>query len=132
DAERRAKVRQILAAGGAKVSDDYFHAALVFQHGEAIADFRMAHELALKAAELDPTNKSAKRLAAAARDRELMNLGKPQLYGTQFRRLQSGVWELYQVDPTVTDEERAKWEVPPLDQAQKRVEALNAGSKSAH
>jgi hypothetical protein len=127
DDARRARVREILDQGGARVADDYYHAAMVFQHGHEVADYQLAHQLALKAAELDPGNRSARWLAAATKDRELMQLGKPQRYGTQFHRSGSGQFELYQVDPTVTDEERARWEVPPLAEAKKRAARLNQG-----
>jgi hypothetical protein len=118
-------VHQILDSGGAKTSDDYYSAAIVFQHGKTIADFQRSHLLALKAVELDPNNKRALWLAAASKDRELMNLGKPQLYGTQYRKV-DGRMKLYQVDPSVTDEERAKWNVPPLEEAKERAKAMTA------
>ncbi len=124
DAARRQRVKELLEAGEAKVSVDFYHAAMVFQHGEDVADYRRAHELASKAAELDPGNRRARWLAAASRDRELMKLGKPQLYGTQFRKV-DGAWELYQTDPSVTDEERARWNVPPLAEARARVIEMN-------
>jgi hypothetical protein len=54
-----------------------------------------------------------------------MTLGKPQRYGTQFKRDPGGPWYLYPVDPAVTDEERARWNVPPLAELKKRAEALN-------
>ena len=124
DVARRRRVTEILDGGGAHVSVDFFHAAMVFQHGEEVADYRRAHELAVRAAELDPRNRSARWLAAAAKDRELMKLGQPQLYGTQFRKV-GDVWELYQTDPTVTDDERARWNVPPIAEARRRAERMN-------
>ncbi len=124
DHARKARVAEILAAGGARTSDDYFSAAMVYQHGDSVEDFQRAHDLAAKAVELDPTNDTAKWLAAAAEDRYLMNLGKPQRYGTQFRKT-NGKWELYQVDPSVTDEERARWGVPPLAEAKRRADEMN-------
>jgi len=124
DAARRVRVREILADGGAKVALDYYHAAMVFQHGDKVTDYQMAHELALRAASLDSGDRQALWLAAAAKDRELMNLGKPQLYGTQFRKV-DGRWVLYEVNPTVTDAERAEWNVPPLAEARRRAEAMN-------
>lgn len=127
DKARQERVHQILAAGGARSADDYFHAAMVFQHGDTDEEIAKAHELSLKAAELDPGHPSARWLAAAAKDRLLMRQGKPQLYGTQFRKV-DGKWILHEVDPSVTDEERAKWDCPPLAEAKKRVEILNAGS----
>lgn len=78
DDERLARVKAILDAGGAKVSIDYFHAAMVFQHGHDLEDHQRAHDLALKAEELDPSDSTARWLAAATEDRLLMNQGRPQ------------------------------------------------------
>src|SRR5262249_26306337 len=79
DDARRAAVKRILAAGGVKVSADYFHAAMVLQHGDTSEDYDMAHKLAGRAAELDPNNGTAKWLSAAAKDRYLWRIGKPQI-----------------------------------------------------
>jgi tetratricopeptide (TPR) repeat protein len=125
DARRLARTREIVESGGLEASMDYFHAALIYQHSLALEDYRKAHELCLKAIDLDPTNKDAKWLAAASKDRELMTLGRPQLYGTQMTQ-RDGKWVVYTVDPTVTDEERARWNVPPLAELQRRAERMNA------
>jgi hypothetical protein len=125
DDARRAAVSRLLKKKQLKSSDDYLHAAMIFQHGPSVEDARTAHELSLRAVELDKDNREARWLAAAAKDRELMRLGKPQLYGTQFHKAGGGQWELYPVDPTVTDEERARWDVPPLAEARARAVALN-------
>lgn len=125
DTARQERVHQILAEGGARTGDDYYHAAMVFQHGDTNDEIAKAHELSLKAVELDPEHPSARWLAAASKDRLLMRQGKPQLYGTQFRKV-DGKWILYEVDPSVTDEERAKWDCPPLAIAKKRLEEMNA------
>ena len=114
DVAREARVREILASGGARIADDYYHAAMVLQHGEGAADFRLANELALKAVELEPGHRPARWLAAASKDRELMTLGKQQLYGTQFRAGKNGSMERYPVDPSVTNQERARWGVEPV------------------
>jgi hypothetical protein len=126
DAARQGRVKQILAEGGARTGDDYFYAAMVFQHGSTAEEIAKAHELSLKAVELDPEHPSARWLAAASKDRLLMRQGKPQLYGTQFTKV-DGKWVLYEVDPSITDEERVKWECPPLAEAKKRAETLNGG-----
>jgi hypothetical protein len=120
------RLREILDAGGARVSADYEHAAMLFQHGHDVEAYRTAHELALKAVQLDPSNKHARWLAAASKDRELMTLGTPQIYGTQFRSVEGGPWVLYPVDPSVTDDERANWNVPPLAESEKRAARMNA------
>lgn len=124
DAARRKRVGEIVEAGDLKVAADYYHAAMVFQHGE-LEDFKRAHDLAVRATELDPGHDKAKHLAASAMDRWLMSQGKPQRYGTQFVREKGGVWKLHEVDPTVTDEERARWGVPPLAETRRSIEEMN-------
>ncbi len=116
DAARRTRAQQILDRGEASSSADYYHAAMVFQHGTQPSDYEQARALALKAIDLDPNNRSAKWLAAAAQDRLLMSLGKPQRYGTQFHWV-DGEWAMWKVDPSVTDEERSRWNVPTLSEA---------------
>ena len=124
DRIRRARTVAIVDGGGATTSLDYLHAAFVFQHGDGVSDFERAHELAKRAAELDPEDDTAFWLAAAAKDRALMTAGKPQWYGTQFN-VEGGKWTLYQVDPSITDAERARWKVPPLAQAKRRAEIMS-------
>ena len=111
DAARRERVLAIIEAGGLAEPEDYFHAAMVFQHGTDLKDYQRAHQLARKAAEMG--YRPGRWLAAAAYDRWLMSQGQPQKYGTQYRD-QNGVMVLWTVDPETTDEERAQWDVPPL------------------
>ena len=113
DQARRQQVEAIIAAGGAKVSFDYFRAAMVFQHGEKVAEIERAHELALKAVELDPEHDVARWLVAATEDRKLTYEKKPQKWGTQYHQV-DGKWVLMEVDPTTTNEQRAEWNVPPI------------------
>src|SRR5215471_11600592 len=69
DAGRRQRVNELLAQGLLTAPDDYFHAALIFQHGETLEDIWQAHELARRAAELEATqsmgSKDSHWLAAA-------------------------------------------------------------------
>jgi hypothetical protein len=125
DQVRRTRVDEIIAAGGAKVADDYYHAAMVYQHGDRPEEIQRAHDLAVQAVALDPGHDDAKWLAAAAEDRKLMYEGKPQKWGTQFKKL-NGTWVVWQVDPAITDAQRAAWNVPPLAQAEARVKQMNA------
>jgi hypothetical protein len=85
---RRQRVNELLAEGRLTAPDDYFHAALIFQHGDTLEDIWQAHELARKAAEMGATKamgyKDSLWLAAAALDRWLMYQGKPQKYSTNF------------------------------------------------
>lgn len=116
DRKRREKALSLLNEGKIKSAQDYHHVALIFQHGESTIDYKMAHEFAKKALELG--DESAKWLFAATLDRYLISMGKPQKYGTQFKLNNKREWELGEpIDPTVTDKERVKYNVPPLSQA---------------
>jgi hypothetical protein len=125
DAERLEQVKALVAHGALKTSGDYFSATLVAQHGEVPADFMRARTWALKAAELDPSNLRARWLAAAATDRELVNRKQPQRFGTQSTIHDNGVWETNSVDPSVTDEERARWNVRALTDQKRLIDARN-------
>jgi hypothetical protein len=121
DRDRRRRVLELLAAGDVVDGADYYHAAMVFQHGGSLASYRRARELALRAVELG--HPPARWLAAAALDRLLVRQGRRQRYGTQYR-----MWGddrmLVEVDPVTTDEERAEWGVPPLAAALGRAKGV--------
>jgi hypothetical protein len=125
DDARQATVRELVDRGVAQVSADFYHAAMIFQHGHGVDEIALAHRLALRAVELDANNLEARWLAAATEDRWLMRQGKPQRYGTQKVR-ESGHWKLYDVDPAVTDQQRDEWNVPTLAESQDEVTRLNA------
>lgn len=121
DAQRRERVQTLIAEYVLTVAEDYFHAALIFQHGESLEDIWHAHTLALKAVDLgfDP----AKWLAAASLDRWLMYQSRPQKYGTQF--VPDGKqYRLWEVDPMTTEMDRATWNVPSLEEQARRAEQM--------
>jgi hypothetical protein len=102
-------------------AEDVYHAAWLFNHGDNSAEAKKAHELALEAAELG--HPKARWLAAASYDRWCMYEGRPQRYGTQF--VPDGTrYRLWDVDPSTTDAERAKWDVPPLSQQLLRAKEI--------
>jgi hypothetical protein len=125
DVQRRQRTTEMLKSGALKTAADYYHAAMIFQHGKTVDDFATAARLATRAAEIDQASGEARWLAAAAKDRELMTQGKPQRFGTQFKRV-DGRWVLYQVDSSVTDDERAAWNVPSLAEAEMQAARMNA------
>lgn len=117
DRARRRRTAELVEAGALAEAADYFHATMLFQHGETPADYERARALAERAAALGhPTGRW---LAAAAHDRWLTHQGQPQKYGTQYT-LQEGQWVLAPVDPATTDAERAAAGVPPLAEAPHR------------
>jgi tetratricopeptide (TPR) repeat protein len=130
DRDRREKAFAIVKSGNLKSADDYLRAAFIFQHGVKPEDYQLAHELGLKASELDPTNMRARWIAAATKDRYLHSVGKPQIYGTQYVE-KDGKWSMGLFDENaVTDEERAKWGVPALEEVKKELERLNKEAES--
>lgn len=114
DAKRRAEVMKYLAEGKVVSGWSQYYAAMIFQHGTCPEHYRLANQLAEKA--MDQGVAPARWLYAATMDRFLLRQGKPQKYGTQYK-LVDGQWELEPVDPATTNEERAKYDVPPLSQA---------------
>ena len=127
DFQRRKATLEIVKAGQLATSNDYFHAAMVFQHGGTVADIDLAHSLAVIATRMDDSNAGAKWLTAAAWDRLLMRKGKPQWYGTQFVRNDAGQWDLYRIDAdAVTDAERLALGARTLEGARAMVKELNA------
>ncbi|QDE40722.1 hypothetical protein FIV34_16660 [Luteibacter pinisoli] len=128
DASRRAQVMRLLQAGHVRTADDYLNAAVVFQHGEDVADTRLALALATTASRIDPANKDAGVLAAQAWDRILVKSGRPQWYGTQFARDKAtGRWAISPVEAGVVSEpQREAMGLPTLAQTQAHLDAMNA------
>lgn len=65
DRERRAEVLDMIRNGSVRTALDYFNAALVFQHGETLEDYRLAFALAKISATLDPGFRGARGMMAA-------------------------------------------------------------------
>lgn len=125
DAERRAAVMSILKVGGIRSAADYYHAAMIFQHGDSEDDIRLAHSFATISAAME-RSPASNWLMAASWDRLMLRFEQPQWYGTQYVRNESGKWVLYKVQPgAVTDQQRTAWSVPSLAEAQKRVSEMN-------
>ena len=105
DSARLARVYQLLDSGKLATGQDYYHAAMICQHGGEILASDLAVSLMQKAIETDST--ISKWLLAAAIDRNLVKKGRPQIYGTQFLRDEKGVWSKVWMDSTIiSDEER--------------------------
>ena len=84
DMERRARLKHLLESGGVQSAADYFHAAMIYQHGQTPDDYLLAHLLAVTA--ISKGSKEARWLSAATMDRYLRSIWQPQVYGTQSTR----------------------------------------------
>lgn len=124
DEKNRSEVFSMLANGDIKTGLDYFHAAVIMQHGGDTEYIRLAHSFATISAQLG--FERATWLQAASWDRLLMYFEQPQWYGTQFRVGDEGEWRLHDVQPgAVTDEQRTKWGVPSLAESKERASQRN-------
>ena len=85
DQQRRVEVHRMLAAGDVKTGGDYYHAAMIFQHGENPDDYLLAHVLAMDA--VAQGDKDARWLSAATLDRYLRSIWQMQVFGTQYQTL---------------------------------------------
>lgn len=135
DDERRARVLALAGQGQLKAAIDYFHAAMVMQHGSTVEDYALALEWSRKACALDAETAMACWLSAAAEDRYLQAQGKPQIWGTQYRRAdgQSGPWTQEPFDRQArTDAQRKAMGVPPLAQSEQRLQQMNAPQAQTH
>lgn len=120
DSARLVRVYQLLDSNKVATGQDYYHAAMICQHGHDIRDSDSAVSFMRKAIELDSTVN--KWLLAAAIDRNLVRRGKPQIYGTQFLRDENGVWSQPWMDTTViSDEERKRFGVETLEQQRQKL-----------
>ena len=127
DAFRRAQVMQLLMAGDIRTADDYYNAALIFQHGESVQDIQLALAFATTAVRMTPSNRDAQILMAQAWDRILVKSGKPQWYGTQYQRSKiTGKWELCPTDPTaVSEAQRKAIGLPTMAEAMAHLAEIN-------
>jgi hypothetical protein len=124
DTSRRARVAAIVASGRARTGADWYAAAMVYQHGEALDDYARARDYAVAA--VLRGDRRGSWLAAAAWDRWLVHAGYPQRFGTQARCdvIDGGQrCHLEPYDPSTTDADRSRWNVPPLREMLRRYEA---------
>jgi hypothetical protein len=119
DAQRRTRVNELLDSNKVRTGKDYYHSAMIFQHGIDTLASSKAITLMKKAIELD--SNTNKWLLAAAVDRHLMRKGQPQIYGTQYVKMgPNAKFERYRIDSTkVSDEERKAHNVETL--AEQRI-----------
>lgn len=121
DRQRRVQVMQVLAQGGVRTAADYYHAAMVFQHGDGLQDIQLAHALASVAAALVPEEKKYRWLSAASWDRIMVTQLQPQWYGTQFKADAQGAYLYPLAEEAVTDAERVAMGVPTVAESRARV-----------
>lgn len=121
DRARRERVMQLLRAGEANAAVDYYHAAMVYQHGQGLEDIRLAHALATVAMSLEPDEAKYRWLVAASWDRIMTTQLQPQWYGTQFQSTPDGMFLYPVADGAVSDQDRQAMGVPTLAESRDRL-----------
>ena len=132
DSLRRIRVDEILDGNKVKTANDYENAAMIFQHGNDSTDYGKAVRLMKKAIDLDSTKD--KWLFAATTDRYLLSIGKPQIYGTQYKKMGDEPWKLGEIDTTkISDAVRIEYGVETLiEQRQKVIDLNNENNAHEH
>ncbi|MBI5210901.1 MAG: hypothetical protein HY927_13110 [Elusimicrobia bacterium] len=82
DKLRRESVYEMITQGQVRTPADFYHAAVILQHGSEARDYLTAHRMAVLSA--IGGHQPARWLLAATLDRYLMAVGQAQVYGTQF------------------------------------------------
>lgn len=125
DSMRRIRVYELIKEGKLQTGKDYYHSAMIFQHGNDTTASAMAVKLMKTALVLDSTVN--KWLLAAAIDRDLMRRNEPQIYGTQFiKPSKDSKWIRYKIDSTkITDQERKAYRVETLAEQREKEWLMN-------
>lgn len=124
DAERREIVRTMLDRGEIRSGPDYERAAFIFQHGARPEDYLLAHALASAAVVQGQT--SAAWISAATLDRYLQNIGKPQVFGTQFQAPNGEAYSQGSFDRALfPDALRSAMGVPTLEAQAEQLRMMN-------
>ena len=123
DKTRELRAKELYAKNALQTGADYYHAAMILQHADLPEDYLLAHELCVVA--ISKGEWRAKSLAAKSEDRFLMEINRPQRFGTQFVSQNNGPFRLYTMETGVTDELRLLMDVPSLAEAKAREAQMN-------
>lgn len=108
DLKRRKRIGEIFGEGCITTPEDYFAAALIYQHGVNSDHYLQAYLWSKRAGEMG--HPGGYQLSAAAIDRYLVSKGKKQLFGTQYYKNQdSKCFCIQPVEPAFTDRLRKKY-----------------------
>jgi len=123
DVLRKKRVLEIVRSELLQTAADYHHAAMVFQHGDSPEDYLLAHILATAAA--FKGREDGRWLSAAALDRFLQSIGRPQVFGSNYRKDGDGPWKQDPIDPGfVTDAIRKEYNARLLAEQRQKLEEL--------
>lgn len=118
----RTEALQMLKKGKIKTADDFYRAAMLFQHGTNFKSYAIAVALAAASGHLgEPWGRS---LYAMALDRFLLSIGQKQHFGTNFEKIRR-VWQLSPYNKKTSDYERQSYLVEPIKKILQEMKKLN-------
>jgi tetratricopeptide (TPR) repeat protein len=125
DSLRLIRVFELSEQGRLQTANDYYHCAMICQHGGDTIASSLAVKYMEKATELDST--MSKWLLAAAIDRDLMYRDKPQIFGTQYvKKGPNARFVRWEIDTTrISDDIRIKYQVETLAEQKHKEWKLN-------
>ncbi len=103
DVRRRVRIAELFAVGCVQSAQDFYSAALIYQHGDVPEHYLLAYLFASRAAALGDDFSDA---AEGALDRYLVSTGHKQLFATQAAYGPDGCTCLSQVETSFPDAER--------------------------
>jgi hypothetical protein len=129
DQLRRQEVIQYILRDQLSTDADFVGAGFIYQHGPCADSYLLAHQLAGYAIALSEgilakgeQARVSRWLYAATWDRYLLTVSTQQRFGTQYASVGSACkFELSPFDPSITDEERQRYNVPTLEEAKART-----------
>lgn len=139
DELRRDRVLELVREDALKVAADFYHAAMVLQHGQESEDILIAHVLATSAAYLGDDR--GRWLSAASLDRYLHRTRAPQRLGTQYVKVSeedpyefdpSSKWSQGSYESWLPDTVREIFGVEPRDEQEERVKRMNGSGDGDH
>ena len=128
DLQRRGRVLEIIREEKLATAEDYYHAAMVFQHSNPGAEdyspqqYLLAHALAMIAG--FKGHEQAKWLSAAALDRYLTFTKQEQFFGTQYVRDNNNLWRPGDYSRMLTGKLRREFGLN-AEEMRKRAESFN-------
>ncbi|QDV08895.1 hypothetical protein Poly30_44500 [Planctomycetes bacterium Poly30] len=129
--ERYAEMMRRAEAGELKTAEEHFYAGAILVRSSEMDQLLMAESLGRRAAIMG--DRRGLPVAGEAVDRQAMTQDLPQKYGTQYSYSPvTGNWQIYRLDPSTTDEQRAETGLPPLSWFEGRVRMLNESERSEH
>ncbi len=125
DRRRRQRVFELIAENALKSGDDFYHAAMILQHGDKPDHYLLSHILSGAAARLG--TKPAIWLSAASLDRYLQMIGQPQVFATQYKNdHETGEWTMEPIDnDLIPDALRQVYNVPTKAESENRLKGFS-------